>query len=104
MAKNIDFSISLADGCDYLAIIIILFACLQKRGKQNRIMMRPPPPQPSRPNQSAMDRLATLHRRASTTMRPIIVSGPTIETPTKLTMSQPDRHNSETIPHGCTTI
>ncbi|XP_050681502.1 uncharacterized protein LOC126976923 isoform X2 [Leptidea sinapis] len=48
----------------------------EKRGKQNRIMMRPVP-QLSRPNQAAMDRLSTLHQRASTTMKPIIVSGPT---------------------------
>ncbi|VVC99527.1 unnamed protein product [Leptidea sinapis] len=39
-------------------------------------MMRPVP-QLSRPNQAAMDRLSTLHQRASTTMKPIIVSGPT---------------------------
>nr|XP_047508262.1 uncharacterized protein LOC125051758 isoform X2 [Pieris napi] len=47
----------------------------EKRGKQNRIMMRPVP-QPGRPNQAAMNKLSTLHKRVTTTMQPIIVSGP----------------------------
>ncbi|XP_059058738.1 uncharacterized protein LOC131852118, partial [Achroia grisella] len=51
----------------------------EKRGKQNRIMMRPMAPA-SRPNQAAMDKLSSLHRRVSSTMQPIIV-GPTIEAP-----------------------
>lgn len=51
----------------------------QKRGKQNRIMMRPVAPA-SRPNQVAMDKLTTLHRQGSSTMKPIVVSGLTTET------------------------
>ncbi|XP_022117211.2 uncharacterized protein LOC110994713 isoform X1 [Pieris rapae] len=47
----------------------------EKRGKQNRIMMRPVP-QSNRPNQAAMNKLSTLHKRVTTTMQPIIVSGP----------------------------
>ncbi|CAH2054869.1 unnamed protein product, partial [Iphiclides podalirius] len=43
----------------------------EKRAKQNRIMMRPMP-SPPRTNQAAMDKLSTLHRRAST-MQPIVV-------------------------------
>ncbi|XP_013186050.2 uncharacterized protein LOC106131484 isoform X2 [Amyelois transitella] len=50
----------------------------EKRGKQNRIMMRPMAPV-SRPNQAAMDKLSTLHRRVSSTMQPIVV--PSVETP-----------------------
>ncbi|XP_021187255.3 uncharacterized protein Mtg isoform X2 [Helicoverpa armigera] len=46
----------------------------EKRGKQNRIM-RPMAPT-NRPNQSAMDKLTSLHRRVSTTMQPIIVQAP----------------------------
>lgn len=37
--------------------------------------MRPMPPA-NRPNQSAMDKLTSLHRRVSTTMQPIVVQGP----------------------------
>lgn len=48
--------------------------CFQKRGKQNRIM-RPMAPA-NRPNQAAMDKLTTLHRRVSSTMQPIIVQTP----------------------------
>ncbi|KAJ8709033.1 hypothetical protein PYW07_008859 [Mythimna separata] len=45
----------------------------EKRGKQNRIM-RPMPT--NRPNQSAMDKLTSLHRKVSTTMQPIVVQAP----------------------------
>ncbi|XP_061729552.1 uncharacterized protein LOC133534446 isoform X3 [Cydia pomonella] len=71
----------------------------EKRGKQNRIMMRPPAP-PGRPSQSAMDKLTSLHRRASSTMRPIIVSGPTIEAPTKLTRVNPTVTMAKPLPMG----
>ncbi|XP_053615579.1 uncharacterized protein mtg isoform X1 [Plodia interpunctella] len=50
----------------------------EKRGKQNRIMMRPMAPA-SRPNQAAMDKLSTLHRRIPSTMQPIVV--PSAEPP-----------------------
>ncbi|KAI5644784.1 hypothetical protein NE865_03130 [Phthorimaea operculella] len=64
----------------------------EKRGKQNRIMMRPMAPA-TRPNQAAMDKLSSLHQRASSTMRPIVVSGPTAETPNRanptVTMAKP---------------
>ncbi|CAH2985708.1 unnamed protein product [Chilo suppressalis] len=66
----------------------------EKRGKQNRIMMRPMAPSPSRPNHAAMDKLSTLHRRIATTMQPIVV--PSMETPSAppkttqgLTMAKP---------------
>ncbi|XP_041983012.1 uncharacterized protein LOC121736037 isoform X1 [Aricia agestis] len=52
----------------------------EKRGKQNRIMMRPMVQQ-SRPNQAAMDKLSTLHRRVASTMQPIVVAGPTVDMP-----------------------
>ncbi|CAG9793571.1 unnamed protein product [Diatraea saccharalis] len=65
----------------------------EKRGKQNRIMMRPAAPS-SRPNHAAMDKLSTLHRRIATTMQPIVV--PSVETPSLppkptqgLTMAKP---------------
>ncbi|KAM3960784.1 LOW QUALITY PROTEIN: mind the gap [Aphomia sociella] len=51
----------------------------EKRGKQNRIMMRPMAPA-TRPNQAAMDKLSSLHRRVSSTMQPIIV-GSSVESP-----------------------
>ncbi|XP_038207153.1 uncharacterized protein LOC119828911 isoform X2 [Zerene cesonia] len=66
----------------------------EKRGKQNRIMMRPVPPS-TRPNQAAMNKLSTLHKRVSTTMQPIIVSGSTAQTnslnraPPTVTMAKP---------------
>ncbi|RVE45742.1 hypothetical protein evm_009590 [Chilo suppressalis] len=66
----------------------------EKRGKQNRIMMRPMAPSPSRPNHAAIDKLSTLHRRIATTMQPIVV--PSMETPSAppkttqgLTMAKP---------------
>ncbi|CAH4034812.1 uncharacterized protein LOC123713931 isoform X2 [Pieris brassicae] len=62
----------------------------EKRGKQNRIMMRPVPQQ-GRPNQAAMNKLSTLHKRLTTTMQPIIVSGqidPNRAQPT-ITMAKP---------------
>ncbi|KAG6443526.1 hypothetical protein O3G_MSEX002899 [Manduca sexta] len=62
----------------------------EKRGKQNRIMMRPVMPPASRPSQAAMDKLTTLHRRVST-MQPIIVS-PTVEAPVRtptITLAKP---------------
>ncbi|XP_063535874.1 uncharacterized protein LOC134745685 isoform X1 [Cydia strobilella] len=71
----------------------------EKRGKQNRIMMRPPAP-PGRPSQSAMDKLTSLHRRASSTMRPIIVPGPTVEAPTKLTRVNPTVTMAKPLPMG----
>ncbi|XP_061379890.1 uncharacterized protein LOC116774111 isoform X2 [Danaus plexippus] len=49
----------------------------EKRGKQNRIMMRPVAPV-TKPNQASMDKLSSLHRRVST-MDPIVVPSP--ETP-----------------------
>jgi hypothetical protein len=65
----------------------------QKRGKQNRIMMRPMTPVARPPNHAAMDKLTTLHRRVST-MQPIVVqpadtpSLPPQATPT-ITMAKP---------------
>ncbi|XP_023934559.1 uncharacterized protein LOC112043390 isoform X2 [Bicyclus anynana] len=62
----------------------------EKRAKQNRIMMRPMPP-PSRPNQAAMDKLSTLHRRVSSTTQPV-APGPTVDSPFKqpiITMAKP---------------
>ncbi|CAH2095088.1 unnamed protein product [Euphydryas editha] len=52
----------------------------EKRAKQNRIMMRPMT-SGGRPNQAAMDKLSTLHRRVSSTMQPIVITGPPAETP-----------------------
>ncbi|TKX27755.1 uncharacterized protein LOC111348907 isoform X2 [Spodoptera litura] len=63
----------------------------EKRGKQNRIM-RPVAPA-NRPNQSAMDKLTSLHRRVSSTMQPIIVQAPVEQTIAKpvptVTMAKP---------------
>ncbi|XP_075984752.1 mind the gap isoform X2 [Anticarsia gemmatalis] len=63
----------------------------EKRGKQNRIM-RPVAPV-NRPNQAAMDKLTSLHRRVSTTMQPIIVQAPVEQTIAKpvptVTMAKP---------------
>uniref|UniRef100_A0A2H1VCW3 SFRICE_008659 n=1 Tax=Spodoptera frugiperda TaxID=7108 RepID=A0A2H1VCW3_SPOFR len=63
----------------------------EKRGKQNRIM-RPVAPS-NRPNQSAMDKLTSLHRRVSSTMQPIIVQAPVEQTIAKpvptVTMAKP---------------
>lgn len=50
--------------------------------------MRPVAPAPSRPNPVAMDKLSTLHRRAFTTMQPIVVQGPTVETSKAPTITQ----------------
>lgn len=50
--------------------------------------MRPIAPPVSRPNQAAMDKLTSLHRRVSSTMQPIVV-GPTIETPSTIYRSAP---------------
>ncbi|CAH0596179.1 unnamed protein product [Chrysodeixis includens] len=57
----------------------------EKRGKQNRIM-RPMAPA-NRPNQSAMDKLTSLHRHATSTMQPIIVQAPV--GPVQHTMAKP---------------
>lgn len=43
-------------------------------------MMRPMAPA-ARPNQAAMDKLTSLHRRVSSTMKPIVVTSPTVEAP-----------------------
>nr|XP_026497464.1 uncharacterized protein LOC113401675 isoform X1 [Vanessa tameamea] len=69
----------------------------EKRAKQNRIMMRPMAPV-SRPNQSAMDKLSTLHRRVSSTMQPIVISGPTAETP--MYKAQPTVTMAKPMPMG----
>lgn len=54
--------------------------------------MRPIAPAP-RPNQAAVDKLSTLHRRVSSTMQPIIVQGPVEQTIAKpvpsVTMAKP---------------
>lgn len=68
---------------------MITLTTFQKRGKQNRIMMRPVAPPVMRPNQAAMDKLTSLHRRMSSTMQPIIVSGPTVEAPTTMPRAAP---------------
>ncbi|XP_037868014.1 uncharacterized protein LOC101736353 isoform X1 [Bombyx mori] len=63
----------------------------EKRAKQNRIMMRPVAPPLTRPDQAAMDKLTSLHRRVST-MQPIVVPNPAVETPTNVptqTMAKP---------------
>ncbi|XP_011569298.3 uncharacterized protein LOC105398770 isoform X1 [Plutella xylostella] len=60
----------------------------EKRGKQNRIMMRPPAPS-NRVNQAAIDKLSSLHRRVSSTMQPIVVSGPSVEVPTTMNKVNP---------------
>ncbi|XP_026761392.2 uncharacterized protein LOC113520300 isoform X1 [Galleria mellonella] len=68
----------------------------EKRGKQNRIMMRPMAPA-TRPNQAAMDKLSSLHRRVSSTMQPIVV-GPTIEAPN--TRQSPGVTLAKPVPMG----
>ncbi|XP_039760114.1 uncharacterized protein LOC120633822 isoform X1 [Pararge aegeria] len=68
----------------------------EKRAKQNRIMMRPMVP-PSRPNQAAMDKLSTLHRRVSSTTQPV-APGPTMESPTF--KSQPIITMAKPMPMG----
>ncbi|CAK1545742.1 unnamed protein product [Leptosia nina] len=68
----------------------------EKRGKQNRIMMRPVP-QSNRPNQAAMNKLTTLHKRVSTTMQPIIVS-PTLDA--RLNRPQPSVTMAKPMPMG----
>lgn len=47
-----------------------------------------------RPNQAAMEKLSTLHRRVSSTMQPIVITGPPAETPSfkvqpTVTMAKP---------------
>ncbi|XP_046972164.1 uncharacterized protein LOC124538934 isoform X2 [Vanessa cardui] len=69
----------------------------EKRAKQNRIMMRPMAPV-SRPNQSAMDKLSTLHRRVSSTMQPIVISGPIADTP--MHKAQPTVTMAKPMPMG----
>lgn len=51
--------------------------------------MRPQMPPSSRPNQSAMDTLTSLHKRGTSTMQPIIVASPTIDIPTTMTRMKP---------------
>lgn len=48
--------------------------------------MHPIAPPASRPNQAAMDKLSSLHRRVSSTMQPIVV-GPTVEAPSTISRS-----------------
>ncbi|KAL4717147.1 hypothetical protein ACJJTC_017034 [Scirpophaga incertulas] len=77
----------------------------EKRGKQNRIMMRPMPQTPMRPNQAAMEKLSTLHRRASTTMQPIIVQSsevPVAQSQPKptVTVAKPTITLAKPIPMG----
>ncbi|XP_013147637.1 PREDICTED: uncharacterized protein LOC106110367 isoform X2 [Papilio polytes] len=69
----------------------------EKRGKQNRIMMRPVS-SAARPNQAAMDKLSSLHRRVSSTMQPIIV--PTIASPNTMTMAKPTITLAKPMPMG----
>ncbi|XP_050354717.1 uncharacterized protein LOC126776321 isoform X2 [Nymphalis io] len=69
----------------------------EKRAKQNRIMMRPMAPV-SRPNQAAMDKLSTLHRRVSSTMQPIVIAGPSAETP--MYKAQPTVTMAKPMPMG----
>ncbi|CAG9567826.1 unnamed protein product [Danaus chrysippus] len=62
----------------------------EKRGKQNRIMMRPVAPV-TKPNQASMDKLSSLHRRVST-MEPIVVPGaemPAFKPQPAVTMAKP---------------
>ncbi|CAH2233493.1 jg23311 [Pararge aegeria aegeria] len=59
-------------------------------------MMRPMVP-PSRPNQAAMDKLSTLHRRVSSTTQPV-APGPTMESPTF--KSQPIITMAKPMPMG----
>ncbi|XP_034836019.1 uncharacterized protein mtg isoform X2 [Maniola hyperantus] len=69
----------------------------EKRAKQNRIMIRPMPmASGGRPNQAAMDKLSTLHRRVSSTTQPL-APGPTVETPYK---SQPVVTMAKPMPMG----
>ncbi|XP_014354896.2 uncharacterized protein LOC106707958 isoform X1 [Papilio machaon] len=69
----------------------------EKRGKQNRIMMRPVS-SAARPNQAAMDKLSSLHRRVSSTMQPIVV--PTIASPNTMTMAKPTITLAKPMPMG----
>lgn len=70
---------------------------LQKRAKQNRIMMRPMPTV-GRPNQAAMDKLSTLHRRVSSTSQPL--PGSTMESPAFKTQPQPVITMAKPMPMG----
>ncbi|XP_068619663.1 uncharacterized protein mtg isoform X2 [Battus philenor] len=70
----------------------------EKRGKQNRIMMRPSS-SAARPNQAAMDKLSSLHRRVST-MEPIVVQMPTIATTNTMAMAKPTITLAKPMPMG----
>lgn len=62
-------------------------------------MMRPMAPAP-RPNQAAMDKLTSLHRRVSSTMKPIIVTSPTIEAPATFNRVSPTITMAKPMPMG----
>lgn len=62
-------------------------------------MMRPIAPA-SRPNQAAMDKLTSLHRRGSSTMKPIIVTNPTAEAPAVLIRANPTVTMAKPLPMG----
>lgn len=63
-------------------------------------MMRPMPSPASRPNQAAMDKLSTLHRRVSSTMQPIVVPGPTVEAPRTVTRTNSGITLAKPVPMG----
>ncbi|XP_072933570.1 uncharacterized protein mtg isoform X1 [Epargyreus clarus] len=71
----------------------------EKRGKQNRIMMRPMAPV-ARPNPAAMSKLSSLHRQGTSTMKPIIVPGPTVEAPSTFSRIQPTVTMAKPMPMG----
>ncbi|XP_026735481.1 uncharacterized protein LOC113499270 isoform X2 [Trichoplusia ni] len=70
----------------------------EKRGKQNRIM-RPMAPA-NRPNQSAMDKLTSLHRHVTSTMQPIIVQAPVGPVQHTITKPVPTVTMAKPVPMG----
>ncbi|CAK1593681.1 unnamed protein product [Parnassius mnemosyne] len=71
----------------------------EKRGKQNRIMMRPMS-SAARPNQAAMEKLSSLHRRVSSTMQPIVVQAQTVATRNTITNAKPTITLAKPMPMG----